>query len=91
VKGVLAREPNSRFFLFYGNRSTGGMLFREALEELKDRFIERLSVFHVISGEEQDIPILHGRLDGEKVRVAACARWCRRPASIMSSFADPPA
>jgi ring-1,2-phenylacetyl-CoA epoxidase subunit PaaE len=69
VKGVLAREPNSRFFLFYGNRTTVGMLFREALEELKDRFIERLSVFHVISGEEQDIPILHGRLDGEKVRV----------------------
>jgi ring-1,2-phenylacetyl-CoA epoxidase subunit PaaE len=69
VKGVLAREPHSRFFLFYGNRSTGGMLFREALEELKDRFMQRLSVFHVISGEEQDIPILHGRLDGEKVRV----------------------
>ena len=45
------------------------MLFREALEELKDRFMQRLSVFHVISGEEQDIPILHGRLDGEKVRV----------------------
>ncbi|MEA2881725.1 MAG: ring,2-phenylacetyl-CoA epoxidase subunit PaaE [Bradyrhizobium sp.] len=69
VKGVLAREPHSRFFLFYGNRSTGSMLFREALEELKDRFMQRLSVFHVISGEEQDIPILHGRLDGEKVRV----------------------
>src|SRR5438128_3068164 len=69
VKGVLASEPHSRFFLFYGNRSTGGMLFREALEELKDRFLQQLSVFHVISGEEQDIPILHGRLDGEKVRV----------------------
>ncbi|MFH1339839.1 MAG: 1,2-phenylacetyl-CoA epoxidase subunit PaaE, partial [Pseudomonadota bacterium] len=69
VKGVLAREPDSRFFLFYGNRSTSGMLFREALEELKDRFMQRLSVFHVISGEEQDIPILHGRLDGGKVRV----------------------
>jgi ring-1,2-phenylacetyl-CoA epoxidase subunit PaaE len=69
IKGVLAREPNSRFFLFYGNRSTSGMLFLEALEELKDRFLQRLSLFHVISGEEQDIPILHGRLDGEKVRV----------------------
>src|ERR1700737_840019 len=69
AKGVLAREPDSRFFLFYGNRSTGGMLFRAALEALKDRFIQRLSVFHVISGEEQDIPILHGRLDGDKVRV----------------------
>ena len=69
VKGVLAREPNSRFFLFYGNRATAGMLFLEELEELKDRFMQRLSLFHVISGEEQDIPILHGRLDGEKVRV----------------------
>src|SRR6202008_1568462 len=69
ARGVLAREPDSRFFLFYCNRSTGGMLFREALEELKDRFMQRFSVFHVISGEEQDIPILHGRLDGEKVRV----------------------
>jgi ring-1,2-phenylacetyl-CoA epoxidase subunit PaaE len=69
MKGVLAREPHSRFFLFYGNRTTGGMLFREALEELKDRFMQRLSLFHVISGEEQDIPILHGRLDGDKVRV----------------------
>jgi ring-1,2-phenylacetyl-CoA epoxidase subunit PaaE len=69
VKGVLASEPNSQFFLFYGNRSTSGVLFLEALEELKDRFMQRLSLFHVISGEEQDIPILHGRLDGEKVRV----------------------
>ena len=69
VKGVLAREPTSKFFLLYGNRATQGMLFREALEELKDRFLQRLSVFHVLSGEEQDLPILSGRLDGEKVRV----------------------
>jgi ring-1,2-phenylacetyl-CoA epoxidase subunit PaaE len=69
VRGVLGREPNSRFFLLYGNRSTSGIMFLEALEELKDRFMQRLSLFHVISGEEQDIPILHGRLDGEKVRV----------------------
>lgn len=69
VKGTLAREPDSRFFLFYGNRTTDNIMFREALEELKDRFIDRLSIFHVISGEDQDIPILHGRLDGDKVRV----------------------
>jgi ring-1,2-phenylacetyl-CoA epoxidase subunit PaaE len=69
ARGVLAREPNSRFFLFYGNRSTSSMMFLETLEELKDRFLQRFSLFHVISGEEQDIPILHGRLDGEKVRV----------------------
>ncbi len=69
VKGILAREPDNRFFLFYGNRSSDNIMFLEPLEELKDRFIDRLSIFHVISGEEQDIPILHGRLDGDKVRV----------------------
>jgi len=69
VKGLLAREPDSRFFLFYGNRSSTGVMFLETLEELKDRFLQRFSLFHVISGEEQDLPILHGRLDDEKVRV----------------------
>src|SRR5579871_368329 len=61
IKGVLAREPKSRFFLFYGNRSSESVMFREALEELKDRFVDRFSIFYVISGEEQDIPILQDR------------------------------
>ena len=43
VRGILAREPNSRFFLFYGNRATNGILFREALEELKEQKVFRLA------------------------------------------------
>ncbi|MEP9375587.1 1,2-phenylacetyl-CoA epoxidase subunit PaaE [Aquabacter sp. CN5-332] len=73
VRGVLSREPNSRFFLFYGNRSTTDILFRGDLEELKDRFLGRLSIFHVLSKEEQDLPVLNGRLDGEKVRLLLTA------------------
>lgn len=69
VRGLLAGEPRSRFFLFYGNRSTSEMLFRTALEELKDRHLDRLSVFHVLSQEEQDVPVLNGRLDGAKARL----------------------
>ena len=69
TRGILAREPNSRFFLFYGNRTASGILFRGALEELKDRFMGRFSLFHVLSQEEQDLPILHGRLDRDKVSV----------------------
>ena len=69
LRGVLELEPDSRFFLFYGSRSTADILFRNALEELKDRFLDRLSIFHVLSREEQDIPILNGHLDGEKVRL----------------------
>ncbi len=69
VRGILSREPKSRVFLFYGNRSTNDMLFREALEELKDRHMGRFSLFHVLSQEQQDVPVLNGRLDGEKVRL----------------------
>ena len=69
VRTVLSREPKSRFFLFYGNKSTASILFRETLDDLKDRFLDRLSVFHVLSREQQDVPILNGRLDTEKVSV----------------------
>ena len=69
MRGILSRERRSQVFLFYGNRSTSDMLFREELEELKDRYMGRLSIFHVLSQEQQDIPILNGRLDAEKVRL----------------------
>ncbi len=67
VKTVLVTEPDSRIFLFYGNRTTADILFREAIEDLKDRYLSRLSVFHVLSREAQDVPILHGHLDPDRV------------------------
>ncbi len=66
-----------------------GMLFLEELEELKDRFMQRLSLFHVISGEEQDIPILHGRLDGEKVQGIVALAGAGPRASTTCSSAGP--
>ena len=64
---VLKREPGSRFFLFYGNRSTSGIMFRDEIEDLKDRYMSRLSVFHVLSRERQELDILNGHLDPEKI------------------------
>jgi ring-1,2-phenylacetyl-CoA epoxidase subunit PaaE len=69
LKGLLVREPDSRFFLFYGSRTVSDVLFRKELEELKDRNLGRLSVFHVLSREEQDLAILNGHIDGAKVRL----------------------
>jgi ring-1,2-phenylacetyl-CoA epoxidase subunit PaaE len=68
MKTVLAREPASRFFLFFGNRNTQSILFRDRLEDLKDRYLSRLSVFHVLSREQQDISALDGHLDPDKLR-----------------------
>jgi len=67
MKTVLAREPASRFFLFFGNRATSDIMFRDELEDLKDRYLSRLSVFHVLSREQQELDILNGRLDPEKI------------------------
>jgi ring-1,2-phenylacetyl-CoA epoxidase subunit PaaE len=67
IKTVLAREKRSWFVLLYGNRTTQSIMFREALEELKDRFLERFSVTHVLSREAQDVPALSGRIDAAKL------------------------
>lgn len=67
VKTILAREPASRFHLFYGNRKSATILFKGELEDLKDRFMSRLSVYHVLSQEEQDVSLLSGRIDTAKV------------------------
>jgi ring-1,2-phenylacetyl-CoA epoxidase subunit PaaE len=67
LKTVLAREPNSRFFLLYGNRTAQSIMFRETLEELKDRFLTRLSVTYVLSRETQEADALSGRIDAEKM------------------------
>jgi len=42
-------------------------MFNESLQDLKDRFPQRLSLMHVLSRQEQDIPLLQGRIDEDKV------------------------
>jgi ring-1,2-phenylacetyl-CoA epoxidase subunit PaaE len=67
MKTVLKREQASRFFLFFGNRATQDIMFRDEIEDLKDRYLARLSVFHVLSRERQELDILNGHLDPEKI------------------------
>jgi ring-1,2-phenylacetyl-CoA epoxidase subunit PaaE len=67
MKTVLVREPGSRFCLFFGNRATRDIMFRDEIEDLKDRFLSRLSVFHVLSREQQELDILNGHLNPEKM------------------------
>ncbi|QBY01973.1 2Fe-2S iron-sulfur cluster binding domain-containing protein [Rhodophyticola sp. CCM32] len=53
--------------LIYGNRRTDTIMFRETLEALKDRYLGRFTLVHVLSREPQDVALLSGRVDGEKV------------------------
>jgi ring-1,2-phenylacetyl-CoA epoxidase subunit PaaE len=76
IKTALSTEPGSRFTLFYGNRASSSVLFREALEDLKNLYMSRFSLCHVMSREAQDIELFNGRLDGPKVE-SLLTRWLR--------------
>jgi ring-1,2-phenylacetyl-CoA epoxidase subunit PaaE len=67
MKTVLAREPHSRFTLVYGNRSLRSTMFKEELEDLKNRYLTRLSLHHVFSDEPTDAPLNMGFVDRAKV------------------------
>jgi ring-1,2-phenylacetyl-CoA epoxidase subunit PaaE len=66
LKSVLKKEPNSRFSLIYGNKNFSSIIFREEIEALKNHFLNRLSVYHVLSREDVGIDLNYGRITGEK-------------------------
>lgn len=84
IKTTLMTEPGSRFTLFYGNRSASSVLFKEELEDLKDRYIERFRLVFILSREQLDIDLFNGRIDRERVD-ALMGLWLD-PADIDVAF-----
>src|SRR6266540_3968350 len=68
VATALATEPESRFTLLYGNRTSASVMFAEELADLKDRYPTRLHLVHVLSREPRDAALLSGRLDADRLR-----------------------
>ncbi len=65
---TLEEQPDSKFTLIYGNRRMSTVMFNEDLQDLKDRFRDRLTMIHVLSRQAQEVDLLQGRIDGAKVR-----------------------
>ena len=63
IKTALDVEPHSCFTLFYGNRASSSVMFKDELAELKDQYIDRFRLVYVLSREPQDIDLFHGRID----------------------------
>ena len=68
LASTLEDDPRAKFTLVYGNRRMASVMFNEALQDLKDRFRDRLTLIHVLSRQAQEVPLLEGRIDGDKVR-----------------------
>ncbi len=71
MKTVLENEPNSHFTLIYGNRSKSSIIFREAIEALKNKYMQRVRVYNLLSREYIEMPLFTGRIDAAK-----CKEFC---------------
>ncbi|MFD2739499.1 1,2-phenylacetyl-CoA epoxidase subunit PaaE [Sulfitobacter aestuarii] len=74
LKTVLARESQSSFTLVYANRGVNSIMFREELEDLKNLYMGRLTLIHILESDAQDIDLFTGRVDAEKCK-ALFAHW----------------
>lgn len=84
VKSTLLAEPGTQVTLVYGNRSSGSVMFKEELEDLKDSCMGRFNLVWIMSREAQDIDLFNGRIDYDK-----CCRLLEHwidPAGIDTAF-----
>ena len=73
MASTLEEQTESKFTLVYGNQRMASVMFNEALQDLKDRFADRLTLIHILSRQAQEVPLLEGRIDGDKVRAIIAA------------------
>ncbi|WP_436515237.1 1,2-phenylacetyl-CoA epoxidase subunit PaaE [Ekhidna sp. To15] len=71
IETTLRTEPESEFTLFYGNRRTSTIIFQEELEALKNRYMGRFSLYHILSKERQESDLFNGRIEAEKIQAYA--------------------
>lgn len=74
IKTTLHHEPHSRFTLFYGNRASSSIMFREELEDLKNEYLGRFQLLHILDREQQDVDMFNGIMDYEKCE-KLLAQW----------------
>ena len=68
IASTMEESDSAKFTLVYGNRRMGSVMFNEALQDLKDKYKDRLTLIHVLSRQAQEVPLLEGRIDAAKVR-----------------------
>ncbi|MFY0309004.1 1,2-phenylacetyl-CoA epoxidase subunit PaaE [Leisingera sp. D0M16] len=66
LKTTLAAEPKSSFTLVYANKGVNTIMFREELEDLKNLYMGRFNVIHILESDAQEIDLFTGLVTEEK-------------------------
>jgi ring-1,2-phenylacetyl-CoA epoxidase subunit PaaE len=66
LKTVLHANANNTFTLIYGNKNVASIIFKEQIEALKNIFMDRLQILHILSRERMDVDLNYGRINTDK-------------------------
>ncbi len=66
LKTALKANNSNTFTLFYGNRESQSVIFKDELDALKAQYGNRLQVVHILSRETSADPLFVGRISSEK-------------------------
>lgn len=69
IKAHLESEPYSTCKLFYVNKTAKSIIFKEELEQLRNKYFGRLEIYYFLTKERRDIELFNGRFDDEKMQV----------------------
>ena len=67
MRHSLETQADCKFSLVFGNQNMNSVMFNETLQDLKDRYPQRVTLVHVLSRQAQDVDLFEGRIDKPKV------------------------
>ena len=67
IKTILKTEKESNVTLVYGNKNLSSIIFKEELEALKDKHLQRFRLYYILSRERTDADFNYGRIDVNKI------------------------
>ncbi len=68
IKTHLATEPHSKCQLFYLNKNAKSIIFKEELEQVRNKYFGRFEIFYFLTREQRDIELFNGRFTAEKIK-----------------------
>ena len=71
IKTHLAKEPNANCKLFYLNKNAKSIIFKEEIEQIRNKYFGRFEIFYFLTREQRDIELLNGRFTPEKIQLLA--------------------
>jgi len=66
IRYVLQNDKDANITLFYVNKNHKSIIFREELEGIKNKYIDRIAIHHIFTREKTSSPLLSGRIDANK-------------------------